>query len=107
MTSQNIVFICAKVVDYVLMSGEEPTIEKFISKIESKFKLGAIVIGRGSLSYYGLNMTQNEEGISVDVDAKLAEDDVPVISRMRRLEPNDKLDEIELQRFRPITSRLS
>ena len=52
-------------------------------------------------------MTQNEEGISVDVDAKLAEDDVPVISRMRRLEPNDKLDEIELQRFRPITSRLS
>lgn len=53
--------VVIKVVDDILLTGKSTIVDSIIEKINSRFILGTIVHGPGSIHYYGLNILQHDD----------------------------------------------
>jgi len=99
--------IVAKVVDDLLLSGEEAVVAKFLADFNSMFKLGTITRGPGNLRFYGLMITQDEDCSStIHGDEKLNALEPYPLSRVRRRQVDQHMSSIETSAYMSINSSL-
>ncbi len=71
-SSNELKVLAVKIVDAVLFSCKKQNIEKIISSIQSKYKLGTIVHGPSSFLFFGLQIIQDSDYSNmIHVDNKL------------------------------------
>ncbi len=64
--------LAVKIVGDVLLSGKKQNIEKIMSSIQSKYKLGTIVYGPSSFLFFGLQIIQDSNySTMIHGDSKL------------------------------------
>ncbi len=99
--------IAAKVVDDIILTGEESVTSKFIDDFNAKFKLGTIIRGPGKLRFFGLQVVQEKDlSICVDGNEKLNKIEPYPISNVRRKNYTEPLDQVEKHAFMSINSSL-
>ena len=92
--------IVAKVVDDFLIGGTKSAREWLIDKLKAKYSVGTIAHLPGSFHFFGLLITQKEDGtITVSAEEKLQAITPHLLSRMRRKEGDDHLNAIEAHSF--------
>ena len=103
-----LVLIVAKIVDDMLATGESSYVHSFIKKFDAQYKLGTVNYGPGLLRFYGLNVRQHADfHCTIDGDEKLdALEPVP-ITRSRRREIDEQLNDIEKSSFMSINASIN
>ena len=102
-----LILIVAKVVDDLMITGKPDARTAFINNFDKKFKLGTVNQGPGSLRFFGINTIQNEDFyISTNADDKLESIQTSFISRLRRKEYSDDINEIEKKSFASVNSSI-
>ena len=95
--------ILAKVVDEFFIGGTKSAQEWLIDQLKEKYSVGVIAHIPGSFHFFGLLITQKEDGtISVSAEEKLQAIRTHFLSRQRRKEGNDPLNVIEAHSFASI-----
>ena len=103
-----IVLIVAKIVDDMLATGELAMTEQFIKKFNIQFKLGTVNYGPGLLRFYGLNIRQFDDfHCTIDGDEKLEALEPSPISRSRRREIDEQLNDIERSSFMSVNASIN
>jgi len=93
--------IAVKVVDDVLLAGNNQVIRKVVEEIQKRYTIGTIVYSPGSFLFNGLSISQDEDyNICVDADAKLSALQPIPLSRFRRKAFEEKANAVELSAFR-------
>lgn len=88
--------LAVKVVDDIIVVAESTDLTQFVTQISSKYKVGTVVRGPGSFSFFGLEITQDTDGmIQVSGDEKLLALRPHPISRLRRKEIDERLNAVE------------
>ena len=99
--------IVAKVVDDFLIGGTKSARKWLIEMLKEKYSVGTIAHLPGSFSFFGLLITQEEDGtITVSAEEKLQAITPHLLSRMRRKEGNDLLNAIEAHSFASINGSM-
>ena len=99
--------IAAKVVDDIKIAGVPAVVDNFVKRFNCQFKLGTITKGPGELKFYGLDVTQrNDLSITVTCDEKVNTLEPYPISKTRRKQTSDKLNDVEKHEFMSINSSL-
>ncbi len=94
--------------DDILIAGDEQHKKLLIDNIKTRYELSTIVHAPGELSYFGLIVTQTSDyEVTVHADHKIEKLNEPMISRDRRKNNADKMNEIELDGFRSLNSKIS
>ncbi len=107
MPNRTLGLIAVRIVDDVLIASEKPTAQKFISKVESMYKLGTIVYGPTNFLFFGLQVIQDYDmTVSIHGDGKLNALSCFPIDRHRRKQVEEVLNEVELRSFRSINSSI-
>lgn len=102
-----IVLVVIKIVDDLLMTGEDASVNDFIERFNKKFELGTVVRGPGSFKFYGISMSQDEDlSSSVNADEKLNLIDSFPLSRVRRRQCNSSLTSVEMSAFMSVNSSI-
>lgn len=105
MRNGEVVALLAKIVDDILISGELSLVDSIIEKINSRFTLGTVVHGPNRMRYFGLNIIQDEDyNITVDGDDKLNVLETYPLSRCRRKQVDENVNEIERKSFASINA---
>lgn len=103
-----LVLIIAKIVDDMLATGELSYVKSFISKFDSQFSLGTVNYGPGLLRFYGLNIRQHADfHCTIDGDEKLEALEPVPITRSRRREIDQPLNDIERSAFMSINASIN
>lgn len=98
-----LVLIVAKIVDDILVGGEDSFKNAFLRQLGSRYKLGTIVHLPGSFLYYGLRISQSEEfEIQVSADDKLNGIMPHAVSKPRSKQADDTLNALELHHFNSV-----
>lgn len=107
-SNNEVVLIAAKAVDDILLASPRDECDRLITKLQAKFQLSTVVHSPGTLQYFGLafNHTADCE-TEIHGDDKLSKLIDPTLSRLRRKEVKDPLNEMELAQFRSLNSQLS
>lgn len=106
-SGDELVLVVAKVVDDIKVAGKHDRAPKFITEFNKKFELGTVWSGPGQMRFFGLNLEQADDfTIRTDANDKLKNVDEYQLSRPRRKEFNDKLNEIEKSAFASANSSL-
>ena len=103
-----LVLIIAKIVDDMLATGELSYVKSFISKFDNQFSLGTVNYGPGLLRFYGLNIRQHADfHCTIDGDEKLEALEPVPITRSRRREIDQPLNDIERSAFMSINASIN
>ena len=82
--------------------------EQFIKKFNIQFKLGTVNYGPGLLRFYGLNIRQFDDfHCTIDGDEKLEALEPSPISRSRRREIDEQLNDIERSSFMSVKGSIN
>lgn len=102
-----LVLIVAKIVDDLMIASDGERPMWFLKQFEMKFKFGTVNHGPGELRFFGINTTQNCD-FTVETDAHEKSDGVQEypLSRQRRNEYNEMLNQIEKSAFASVNSSL-
>lgn len=104
---KKLVLTVANIVDEILATGKDAVVDKFISDFNAKCNVGTIKNGPGMLCFFSLNIIQNEDcSSSIDCNDKLETLEVNPISRTRRKEQEDSLNDIELSNYKSVISSI-
>lgn len=99
--------IVIKIVDDILLTGVDSEMRSFIINYNNKYKLGEVVSGPGNLRFYGLNITQEEDfSVSIHADDKLVSIEPYPISRTRRSQIDENMNDIERKAFMSINASI-
>ena len=99
--------LVCKIVDDFYMTGTDTALRQFINAFNLHFKLGEVVHGPGTLRFFGMNIIQNEDySISIHADDKLKQLEPFPISRSRRRQVDDKMNDIEKKSFMSINASI-
>ena len=99
--------VVAKIVDDLMVTGEPGEVESFQSGFGKIFKLGTVCSGPGRLRFFGLSVIQAENySTTVDGDDKLHALETHALTRNRRRQPDDPLNELEKSSFMSVNSSL-
>lgn len=100
--------VIAKIVDDFLITGEQGVVDKFLSFFDQRYKFGSVSRGPGRLRFYGLDIIQDETLAStIDGDDKLmALEPVPV-TRSRRRELTEEMNELEKSSFMSVNASIN
>ena len=102
------VLLVAKIVDDMLVTGETSYVKSFVHKFNTQFTLGTVTYGPGLLRFYGLNIRQYDDYHStIDGDEKMDALDAVPITRSRRREVDEKLNDIERRAFMSINASIN
>lgn len=97
-----------KIVDDILMEGNDDDMRCFISKFNDTFELGEIVKGPCDLRYYGMNVIQDADfTVPIHADKKLQAIEPYSISRIRRRKCDERVNDVELKYFMSINASTS
>lgn len=67
-----LIAVATKIVDDVLFCGEDKVINKLLQNIQKTFQLGAVPHGPGSIKYFRLTVSQNEDfSVTIHADKKI------------------------------------
>lgn len=103
-----LILLLGKIVDDLIITGIEPEVNRFVKMFNSKFKLGSVMSGPGSLRFYGLNIHQSNDMSSViDGNEKLQALQPVPLTRTRRKASTDKLNDIEKTSYMSIASSIN
>lgn len=92
--------LAVMVVDDILLAGDRMLLKKVVDQLSVKYKIGTIVFGPRSFSFYGLNIIQNDDGSTqIHGDEKLNQLEANPIGRLGRKDSDDPLNAIELLSF--------
>ena len=92
-------------VDDLLLTGTDESLRQFVTDFHQKFKLGEVVHGPGTLRFYGLNLIQDTDySVSIHADDKLNAIEPYPISRTRRRQIDDQMNDIEKKAFMSINA---
>lgn len=95
-----LVLLAVKIVDENLLTGMDSVLRRFLTDFNSKFKLGEVVHGPGSLRFYGNNIIQEEHfSVSIHSDDKLQSLEPYPLSRTRRRQIDERMDNVEKKAF--------
>lgn len=99
--------LVAKIVEHLAVTGEERCCSKFISDFNTPFKLGAIANVPGRLRFYGLDIIQHEDMMSlIDGDNEINAIKAFPSNRIRRKQSKDALSAIERPSFMSVNSSI-
>lgn len=99
--------LAVKVVDDILFAGNKAVLLNISESLKKSYKLGTIVHGPGSFSFNGLNICQMDDcSITVSCDERLMSIEPYPITRLRRKQIDEPLNEIELASFRSLNGML-
>lgn len=102
-----LVVVLAKFVDDILLTGVPEIVKEVIERFNKRFKLGNTCHGPNAMRYFGLNINQDTNlDISIDGDDKLKRLQPYEISRVRRKNMNEKLNQIEAKAFASINASI-
>lgn len=105
---RKLVLLVGKIVDDLLMTGVQEQVSVFIKHFNSKFKFGSVTSGPGKLRFYGLDITQHDDYTSsIKGDEKLTALESVPLTRSRRREINEQMNEIEKSSFMSVNSSLN
>lgn len=97
--------VLTKIVNNLLICGEEQVVDKAVSKFQNSFTLGTIAHGPGLLRFFGLNITQHEDySLSIDGDDKLCSIATAPMTHVRQRDTTDPLSLAQLKIFASINS---
>lgn len=101
------ILAAVKIVDDVLIAGNKNDIADVITKVQRQYKLGTIIYGPGCFLYYGLQICQSSDfTISIHADDKLEQLQGYPITRYRRKQCDDLLNDIEMASYRSLCSSI-
>lgn len=93
--SKDITLLAIKIVDDVLMTETNYVLQKYVIFFNSHFRLGEIIHGPYVLRFYEMNITQNiDYTVSIHADDKLSALEQCPISRTRRYQIDEKINDI-------------
>lgn len=99
--------IVAKVVDDFLIDGTKSARNWLIEKLKERYTVGKIAHLTGSFHFFGLLISQDEDGtMVVSAEEKLAAITPHLLSRLRRKEGDDLLNAVEAHRFASINGSI-
>ena len=102
-----LIMIAAKVVDDIIITGEDEVTCEFITGFEKRFKLGTVVRGPGNLRFFGLQVIQDQDlSITVDGNEKLDKSEPYPVSKVRRKQITELLNAVEKHAFMSINSSI-
>lgn len=98
--NRDVVLLATKIVDDILLIGEDATLRHFGSNFNSKFRLGEVVHVPSAIRLYGLNVIQcNDYFFGVHGDDNS-------ISQTRRAKLNKTMKDIQKKAFMSVTSSI-
>ena len=96
-----------KVVDDILLCGERRYVQDIIDLISNSYELGTILFGPGTIIFFGMTITQSDDYvITIHADDKLESMQPFPLTRLRRKEIDDALNDVELSAFRSLNSSI-
>lgn len=103
----NLVLIVAKIVDDLKAAAEGDLMKHFLQEFDKRFKFGDVIRGPERLRFFGVNTIQDGDFIiETDGDGKLNAVTEYLISRQRRKQLEQALNEIEKFVFASVNSSL-
>lgn len=100
--------VAVRVIDDVLITGDEHSVKNFVDNVKRKYELGTIVIGPTEFLFFGLHIIQDANlTVAIHVDSNLnALSCFPIVMH-RRKQVDQFLNEVEKRSFRSINSSIS
>lgn len=103
----HLVIIAAKVVDDILVAGNEDEVKSFLKNFHERFTLGTLSKGPGNLRFFGINIYQHEEFfVETNADDKLEALQPFALSRTRRKQSKELASNLEVSSFSSTNSSL-
>ncbi len=107
MENGSVVLLVIKLVDDVLIGGDDSRRAHLIEKMKRSFEVGTVSHTPGSLMYFGVTITQTDDGdIEMDANEKLNSVATKTITRNRRKEQSSPLTSIELRDYRSVNGSI-
>lgn len=102
-----VTMLAVKIVDDILLTGTDSSMRLFITEFNKKFTLGEVVHGPNSLRFYGMNLIQESDwSVTIHADDKLQSLEPYPISRTRRRQIDDQMNDIEKKAFMSINASI-
>lgn len=99
--------LLAKIVDDIILTGEEGITAKFIDDFNRVFELGSVVSGPGEMRFFGTNLLQKDDmSVEIDVDDKLSNVFEYSFLRQRRKQMEEQVNDLEKKSFMSVNSTL-
>lgn len=102
--------LAAKIVNDILITGEQHAVDQFLNGFYSKYKFGTVAHGPGQLRqlrFFGFNIVQEDDfTCSINGDEKLKALEQCPIPRVRKLELESELTAAERSAFMSLNSSL-
>lgn len=98
--NRKVVLVVAKCFDDIKVAGENDNAKLFVEKFNESFKFGSISCDLGAIHFFGISTVKNEALTTcTDDDYKLGALTEYALSRQRRKEPDEPLNELERSIF--------
>lgn len=99
--------LALKIVDDILLTGTDAAMQNFIFAFDKKFKLGEVVYGPSTFRFYGIIIIQESDwSVSIHADDKLNALEPYLISRTRRRQIVEQINDIEKKSFVSINASI-
>ena len=95
------------VVDDILFSGELWHLTKIVATVQSTYELWTVAYGPGTFQFFGIIVTQSEDfNIQIHADLKIASCEAYPMSRQRRKQIEEPLNQLEKSSYFSLNSSL-
>ena len=99
--------ILAKIVDDIILTGEDDDTNAFIEHFNSIYELGSVASGPGELRFYGTNVIQLDDfTIEINAEDKMSSISQYEFSRQRRKQIEEPINYLEKNAFMSFNSTL-
>ncbi|CAN8065041.1 unnamed protein product [Agarophyton chilense] len=99
--------IAVKLVDDIPFSGTMTALNTLLKEVGNTYKLGTIVYGPGTFTFFGLSITQHADfTITMYGEEKLQALEACALTRMRRQQNDSPLNELEYSELRSLNGSL-
>lgn len=105
--NNKLLLIVAKVVDDILVGGDDKDRKKFVRQFADVYKIGTIVHLPGTFKFFGL-LIEQDENLTIRISAQEKMDKISVhqLSRLCRKNQDDTLNSVERFSFQSVNGKL-